>query len=82
MADFVTNDVTNDVNLSANQIKILKLMFENGNITLAQLSLTLSLTKRTIQRNVNLLQELKLVSREGNNKSGKWVLTEIAKGMI
>ena len=37
-----------DVILSVNQIKILKLMLDDGNVSLFQLSLALSLTKRTI----------------------------------
>lgn len=81
-ASNVTDNVTDNVVLSANQIKILKLILEDGNVSLSQLSLALSLTKRTIQRNVSLLQELNFVFREGNNKSGKWCLTEEAKNKI
>jgi predicted HTH transcriptional regulator len=82
VTDYVTDNVTDNVVLSANQIKILKLILEDGNVSLSQLSLALSLTKRTIQRNVSLLQELNFVFREGNNKSGKWCLTEEAKNKI
>lgn len=78
----LASNVTDNVILSANQIKILKLMLEDGNVSLSQLSLALSLTKRTIQRNVSLLQELNFVFREGNHKSGKWCLTEEAKNKI
>ena len=82
VTDDVTDNVTDKVDLSVNQVKILKLMLEDGNISLVQLSLALSLTKRTIQRNVNLLQEMNFVVRVGNNKTGKWCLTEKAKNKI
>lgn len=52
--------------------KILVLVGENKNITIAELSQTIGVTERTIERNIQKLRKNKLLERIGGAKGGHW----------
>ena len=56
--------------------QIIKLMQENNQITIPQLSHLLKVTTRTIDRDIAKLRELKKIDRIGHDKGGYWVILE------
>lgn len=71
-----TKDVTKDVTkeLSDRQRLILSYIVEDRNITVTKMAEKTGVTKRTILREIAVLQEEELVSREGGRKNGSWVI--------
>lgn len=72
----VTNNVTDDAfsKLSDRQRSIIDAMRQNQNITIVEMSQMLSVTKRTVLRDIKMLQDLGKIIREGSNKSGHWII--------
>ena len=56
--------------------KILTLIKENQQITIAELAEKIGVTDRTIERNIQTLKEKQLLRREGGAKGGYWQVIE------
>ena len=63
-----------EMKLTERQWNILKLIMESPTITAKQMSETLSVTSRTIERDLAILKEKGILRREGNNNDGIWVV--------
>ena len=76
----VGSNVTSDVGslavvqLTERQKGIIKLIRENPFMSSQQMSVVLSVVKRTIERDLADLQKKGVLSREGNTSAGRWVL--------
>ena len=65
-----------ETKLTERQQKILNLIKESPTITGKQMSETLSVSQRTIERDLSALQKLGVLKREGKDNDGKWVISE------
>ena len=63
-----------ETKLTERQQKILDLIKESPTITGKQMSETLSLSQRTIERDISSLQKSGILKREGNDNGGVWVV--------
>ena len=70
------NAGVNDVRLSDNQVKIIKKIEENPKITINHLASEIKLNKRTVERNIKKMQELKILYRTGSDKIGIWKINK------
>ena len=72
----VTSDVgsMSVVQLSERQRKICELIKSDAYISGQQMSVVLSVVKRTIERDLAALQKMGVLIREGNTSAGHWVL--------
>ena len=55
---------------------VLKLIRENPNITIVEMARELSISRQKAERAVIRLQEKNIISREGSNRNGKWIINE------
>ena len=62
------------VQLTDRQKKICELIKENSFISSHQMSVVLSVVKRTIERDLSAMQKKGILIREGNTSAGRWVL--------
>lgn len=62
------------VQLTERQKGIIKLIRENPLISSQQMSVVLSVVKRTIERDLADLQKKGVLNRSGNTSAGRWVL--------
>ncbi|MGB5988313.1 MAG: RNA-binding domain-containing protein [Marinifilaceae bacterium] len=60
--------------LSNNQIKILKLVDVSSKITIANLAVELAVSSRTIENNISKLKAWGFLWREGASKNGNWIV--------
>ena len=60
--------------LTERQRKILNLIKESPTITGKQMSETLSVSQRTIERDLSALQKLGVLKRKGKDDDGMWVI--------
>ena len=60
--------------LTERQEKILNLIQMSPTMTAKQMSETLSVSQRTIERDLTMLKEKKILSREGKDNNGVWVI--------
>ena len=67
------------VQLTERQQKIVKLIKGNPLISRQQMSVVLSVVKRTSERDLAELQKKGVLRREGNTNAGKWVLLNTIK---
>ena len=65
-----------ETELTERQAKILKLIKKNPAITGKQMSETLSVSQRTVERDISVLQRLGVLKREGKDNDGVWVIIE------
>jgi ATP-dependent DNA helicase RecG len=84
----VTSDVTSSVpgdvgssvgslsivQLSERQKKICELITENPFISTQQMSVVLSVVKRTVERDLSAMQKKGVLIREGNTSAGHWIV--------
>ena len=63
-----------ETKLTERQQKILNLIKESPTITGKQMSETLSVSQRTIERDLSALQKLGVLKREGKDNAGRWVV--------
>jgi ATP-dependent DNA helicase RecG len=63
-----------EIKLTERQWNILKLITESPTITAKQMSETLSVTSRTIERDLAILKEKGILRREGKDNDGIWVV--------
>ena len=68
-----------ETKLTERQQKILNLVKENPAITGKQMSETLSVSQRTIERDLSALQKLGVMKREGKDNDGKWIVVNNSK---
>jgi Predicted transcriptional regulator len=62
------------IELSARQFLILKLIHEDNNLTSEKMSEKPAVTTRTIERDIALLKRLGILHREGGRKERHWVI--------
>lgn len=62
--------------LTKRQEIIKELIYRNPMITANQMSETLSVTQRTIERDLAILQKSRVIKHEGSDKAGTWVVLE------
>ena len=65
-----------ETKLSERQQKILNLIKECPTITGHQMSETLSVSQRTIERDLSLLKKSKILKREGKDNDGMWIIVD------
>jgi predicted HTH transcriptional regulator len=68
-----------EVKLSDRQRIIISVIKANPLVTAKQLSETLSVTLRTIERDLSVMQKAHIIRHEGSNKTGVWVVLEKSK---
>ncbi|MGM9776895.1 MAG: ATP-binding protein [Prevotella sp.] len=72
----VNSDVTLLMELTARQKRIKELIRIKPTITILQMTLILSIPRRTLQRDLSILQKAGVIRHEGSDKSGIWVVLE------
>lgn len=72
----VNADVFSLKRLTNRQKRITELIRLKPTVTVQQMTLILSIPKRTIERDLALLQKIKVISHEGSDKTGVWVVLE------
>ena len=76
----VSNDVSSSVGslsvvqLTERQKKICELISKNPFISTQQMSVVLSVVKRTVERDLSAMQKKGVLIREGNTSAGRWVV--------
>lgn len=60
--------------LPERQKKILNLIKDNPYISATQMSVMLSVIKRTIERELAVMKKNGIIYREGNARTGRWVI--------
>ena len=66
-----------ETKLTERQQKILDLIKESPTITGKQMSETLSVSQRTIERDLSALQKKGVLKREGKDNDGVWIVVDI-----
>ena len=72
----VNSDVTILMELTNRQKRIKELIRLKPTITILQMTAILAIPKRTLQRDLSVLQKAKVIRHEGSDKSGTWVVLE------
>lgn len=62
--------------LSKTQTEILELIKENSSITQKEMSKIIGLAMPTIQKNITILKNKNIISRQGSTKKGKWIINK------
>ena len=68
-----------ETKLTERQQKVLNLIKESPTITGKQMSETLSVSQRTIERDLSALQKMGILKHEGKDNSGVWIVIIIDK---
>ena len=76
---FASSDTPNDGDMSETKLterqqKILNLIKESPTITGKQMSETLSVSQRTIERDLSALQKKRILKHEGKDNNGEWIV--------
>ena len=74
VGDFVGD--MSETKLTERQQKILNLIKESPTISAKQMSETLSVTTRTIERDLSLMKKAGVLKREGKDNDGVWIVIE------
>lgn len=64
------------VNLTVRQMAIVNMISEDPHISVSNMTKTLSVTRRTIFRDLSALQQAGIIRHEGNTNAGIWVVLE------
>ena len=72
VGDFVGD--MSETKLAERQQKILNLIKESPTISAKQMSETLSVTTRTIERDLSLMKKVGVLKREGKDNNGMWII--------
>ncbi len=64
-----------ETKITERQQKILNLIKESPTITGKQMSETLSVSQRTIERDLSALQKIGVLKREGKDNDGRWIIS-------
>ena len=62
--------------LSKTQTEILELIKEDSSITQKEMSKIIGLALPTIQKNITILKNKNIISRQGATKKGKWIINK------
>jgi len=62
------------IELTEKQQKIIEIITQNPTITATQMSVILSVVKRTVERELSTLRQKGIISREGSARNGRWVV--------
>ena len=65
-----------EAKLSDRQRIIISVIKANPFVTAKQMAETLSVTLRTIERDLSVMQKANIIRHEGSNKTGVWVVLE------
>jgi predicted HTH transcriptional regulator len=65
-----------NISLKELQRSILSLMEQNGQITIVEISKTLNINTSSVQRNIEFLKDVEILSREGGRFGGKWIINK------
>lgn len=57
-------------------VKIIKLMQENRGITIIEIASAIGLTTRAVEKQIAKLKKEGLITREGPEKGGFWIVTK------
>ena len=57
-------------------LAIIDMMKKDETVSANDIAERLGVTIRTIKRDIDFLKEMKVIKREGNAKSGKWIVEE------
>ena len=63
-----------ETKLTERQLKILNLIKETPTISAKQMSETLSVSPRTIERDLSLMKKIGTLKREGKDNNGMWII--------
>ena len=63
-----------ETKLTERQQEIINIIKQSPSITAKQMSETLSVSSRTIERDISTLQKIGILKREGKDNSGIWIL--------
>lgn len=74
VGDFV-GDVS-ESKLTERQLNIINLIRESPTITARKMSETLSVSRRTIERNLAALKNIRALKREGSDNDGRWIVAD------
>ena len=74
VGDFVGD--MSETKLTERQQKMLNLIKESPTISAKQMSETLSVTTRTIERDLSLMKKAGFLKREGKDNDGKWIVID------
>lgn len=80
--DHINDHVNDYVNLTKNELKILKMMYDNMDVNYEQIEKVLKISTSTTMRAIQKLRKAKYVVREGSDKSGHWYVTEKGKKLL
>ena len=72
VGDFVGD--MSETKLTERQLKILNLIKETPTISAKQMSETLSVSPRTIERDLSLMKKIGALKREGKDNNGMWII--------
>lgn len=72
----VNSRENSDVKLTERQTIMVSVIKSNPMVTAKQMSETLSVTVRTIERDLALMQKAGIIRHEGSDKTGVWVILE------
>lgn len=59
---------------TSRELAVIKLIEKNANVSIATLVKDLQVSKSTVERVLNSLKNKKVLSREGGDKGGKWII--------
>lgn len=62
--------------LTSRQLDIIHLLEETPSATMPQIAESLTITYRSVRRDIDYLQKIGIVSREGGRKEGYWVINK------
>lgn len=65
-----------ETKLTARQRVIISIIQSNPAVSAKQMSVTLSVTSRTIERDLSVMQKAGFIRHEGKDNAGVWVVLE------
>jgi Transcriptional regulator len=60
--------------LTKNELKIIDLIKKNNTISQSEIAKRMKINESTVYRNIAKLKSLGILTREGSDKTGKWVI--------
>jgi ATP-dependent DNA helicase RecG len=68
------------VDLSETQQAIVDMMKGNGKITIPEIVERMNISRKTVAKHIAILQEIKIIKRNGGRKNGTWIIASIERG--
>lgn len=65
-----------NVGLNKTEKKVISLLIENAEYTSDELAVKIGVSKRTIERAFNSLQNKKVIERIGSKRDGNWIVVK------